>query len=149
MGGSASRERQDCADREYKETQPSDVKRRAHHRAPSVVRNLTTPELGNVFPRYLQVNGGKSNLNDFRLPSASNVEWSAIGPHWLLSTPGVTMLIRAPVMDTNSPFCKLAFDTPFPIETSFVVVDHGDEVKHAVMSPQPQIVTAVERRVGR
>jgi hypothetical protein len=38
---------------------------------------------------------------------------------------------------------------PFPIETSFVIVDHGDEVKHAVMSPQPQIVTSVERRVGR
>jgi hypothetical protein len=38
---------------------------------------------------------------------------------------------------------------PFPIETSFVIVDQGEEVKHAVMSPQPQVVTAVERRVGR
>jgi hypothetical protein len=26
---------------------------------------------------------------------------------------------------------------PFPIETSFVIVDQGEEVKHAVMSPQP------------
>jgi hypothetical protein len=35
---------------------------------------------------------------------------------------------------------------PFPIETSFVIVDQGQEVKHAVMSPQPQLATAVERR---
>ena len=35
---------------------------------------------------------------------------------------------------------------PFPIETSFVIVDRGQEVKHAVMSPQPQLATAVERR---
>ena len=35
---------------------------------------------------------------------------------------------------------------PFPIETSFVIVDQGEEVKHAVMSPQPQVATAVERR---
>jgi hypothetical protein len=35
---------------------------------------------------------------------------------------------------------------PFPIETSFVIVDNRREVKHAVMSPQPQLATAVERR---
>jgi hypothetical protein len=38
---------------------------------------------------------------------------------------------------------------PFPIETSFVIVDQGEEVQHAVMSPQPQVVTSVEHRVGR
>ena len=38
---------------------------------------------------------------------------------------------------------------PFPIETSFVIVGRGEEVDHAVMSPQPQVVTAVEHRVGR
>jgi len=38
---------------------------------------------------------------------------------------------------------------PFPIETSFVIVGRGEEVNHAVMSPQPQVVTAVEHRIGR
>jgi hypothetical protein len=38
---------------------------------------------------------------------------------------------------------------PFPIETSFVIVGKGEEVQHAVMAPQPQVVTAVERRVER
>jgi len=36
-----------------------------------------------------------------------------------------------------------------PIETSFVIVDHGDEVKDIVMSPLPNLVTAVLTRVGR
>jgi len=36
---------------------------------------------------------------------------------------------------------------PFPIETTFVIVDNGKEVKEAVMSPQPNLVTAVQRRI--
>jgi len=36
---------------------------------------------------------------------------------------------------------------PFPIETTFVIVDNGEEVKEAVMSPQPNLVTAVQRRI--
>jgi hypothetical protein len=38
---------------------------------------------------------------------------------------------------------------PFPVETAFVIVDGGEEVKDAVMAPPPNIVTAVQRRVGR
>ena len=38
---------------------------------------------------------------------------------------------------------------PFPIETAFVIVDRGEEVKDAVMAPQPNLVTAVLRRIGR
>jgi hypothetical protein len=63
------------------------------------------------------------------------------------NTPGTgTYEVNADCTGTSMIFIPGA---PFPIETSFVVVDHGDEVKHAVMSPQPQIVTSVERRVGR
>ena len=36
---------------------------------------------------------------------------------------------------------------PFPIETSFVIVDNGKEVKEAVMSPPPNLVTAVQHRI--
>jgi hypothetical protein len=36
---------------------------------------------------------------------------------------------------------------PFPIEQSFVIVDHAAEVKAAVMSPQPNLVTAVAHRM--
>ena len=36
---------------------------------------------------------------------------------------------------------------PFPVETTFVIVDNGKEVKEAVMSPQPNLVTAVQRRI--
>lgn len=36
---------------------------------------------------------------------------------------------------------------PFPIETTFVIVDNGKEVKEAVMSPPPNLVTTVQRRV--
>ena len=62
-------------------------------------------------------------------------------------TPGTgTYEVNANCTGTSMVFIPGA---PFPIETSFVIVDHGDEVKHAVMSPQPQIVTSVERRVGR
>jgi hypothetical protein len=35
---------------------------------------------------------------------------------------------------------------PFPIESSFVIVDRGAEVKSAVMSPQSNLVTAIARR---
>ena len=38
---------------------------------------------------------------------------------------------------------------PFPIETAFVIVDQGEEVKDIVMAPQPNLVTAVLTRVGR
>jgi hypothetical protein len=38
---------------------------------------------------------------------------------------------------------------PFPIIASFVIVDGGDEVKEAVMSPPPAVVSAVQRRVRR
>lgn len=38
---------------------------------------------------------------------------------------------------------------PFPVETAFVIVDRGEEVNDAVMAPQPNLVTAVLRRVGR
>jgi hypothetical protein len=36
---------------------------------------------------------------------------------------------------------------PFPVQTSFVIVDNGKEVKEAVMSPQPNLVTAVQHRI--
>jgi hypothetical protein len=36
---------------------------------------------------------------------------------------------------------------PFPVRTSFVIVDKGREVTEAVMSPQPNLVTAVLRRI--
>lgn len=35
---------------------------------------------------------------------------------------------------------------PFPIETSFVIVDRGREVNEAVMSPQPNLVTVIAHR---
>jgi hypothetical protein len=38
---------------------------------------------------------------------------------------------------------------PFPVETAFVIVDRGEEVNDAVMAPQPNLVMAVLRRVGR
>jgi hypothetical protein len=38
---------------------------------------------------------------------------------------------------------------PFPVETAFVIVDRGEEVKDVVMAPQPNIVAAVLHRVGR
>jgi hypothetical protein len=38
---------------------------------------------------------------------------------------------------------------PFPIVASFVIVDGGDEVKEAVMSPPPAVVSGVQRRVRR
>jgi hypothetical protein len=57
-----------------------------------------------------------------------------------------TYEVRADCTGTSMIFIAGA---PFPIETSFVIVGHGEELKHAVMSPQPQVVTAVERRVER
>ncbi len=38
---------------------------------------------------------------------------------------------------------------PSPVETAFVIVAHGDEVKDAVMAPAPTLVTASLWRVGR
>ena len=38
---------------------------------------------------------------------------------------------------------------PSPVETAFVIVAHGDEVKDAVMAPARNIVTASLWRVGR
>ena len=38
---------------------------------------------------------------------------------------------------------------PFPVETAFVIVAHGDEVKDAVMAPARNLVTASLSRVGR
>ena len=38
---------------------------------------------------------------------------------------------------------------PSPVETAFVIVAHGDEVKDAVMAPAPNFVTASLWRVGR
>ena len=38
---------------------------------------------------------------------------------------------------------------PSPVETAFVIVAHGDEVKDAVMTPAPNLVTASLWRVGR
>jgi hypothetical protein len=38
---------------------------------------------------------------------------------------------------------------PFPIVSRFVIVGGGEEVKEAVISPPPAVVTAVQRRVGR
>ena len=35
---------------------------------------------------------------------------------------------------------------PFPVESSFVIVDRGAQVNEAVMSPQPNLVTAIARR---
>ena len=36
---------------------------------------------------------------------------------------------------------------PFPIETSFVIVDRGEQVNHAILSPPPQVASAIERRI--
>jgi hypothetical protein len=36
---------------------------------------------------------------------------------------------------------------PFPIETAFVIVENGKEVREIVMTPQPNLATAVGRRV--
>jgi hypothetical protein len=36
---------------------------------------------------------------------------------------------------------------PFPIETAFVIVESGREVREIVMTPQPNLATAVGRRV--
>lgn len=36
---------------------------------------------------------------------------------------------------------------PFPIETAFVIIEGGKEVKEIVMTPQPNLATAVGRRV--
>ena len=38
---------------------------------------------------------------------------------------------------------------PFPIVSSFVIVDGDEEVKEAVMSPPPAVVSSVQRRVRR
>ena len=38
-------------------------------------------------------------------------------------------------------------DVPFPIVTSFVIVDGGAELKAAVMSPPGSLVTAISRKV--
>jgi len=38
---------------------------------------------------------------------------------------------------------------PFPIVSSFVIVDGGEEVKEAVMSPPPAVVSGVQRHVRR
>jgi hypothetical protein len=38
---------------------------------------------------------------------------------------------------------------PFPIVSSFVIVDGGEEVQEAVMSPPPAVVSGVQRRVRR
>lgn len=38
---------------------------------------------------------------------------------------------------------------PSPVETAFVIVAHGDEVKDAVMTPAPNLITASLWRVGR
>jgi hypothetical protein len=35
-----------------------------------------------------------------------------------------------------------------PIDTAFVIVDRGNEVKDIVMAPQPNLVTAVLRKIG-
>jgi hypothetical protein len=35
-----------------------------------------------------------------------------------------------------------------PIDTAFVIVDQGNEVKDIVMAPQPNLVSAVLRKVG-
>jgi len=36
---------------------------------------------------------------------------------------------------------------PFPVETTFVIVDRGREVDEIVMSPPPNLVTAVQHRI--
>jgi hypothetical protein len=38
---------------------------------------------------------------------------------------------------------------PFPVETAFVIVDRGEEVKDIVMAPQPNLATAVLSRIGQ
>ena len=40
-------------------------------------------------------------------------------------------------------------NAPGPVETAFVIVAGGDEVKDAVMAPAPTFVTASLWRVGR
>jgi hypothetical protein len=61
------------------------------------------------------------------------------------NSPGVgTYTVNANCSGTSTLFLPGA---P-PIETSFVIVDHGDEVKDIVMPPAPNLVTAVLTRVG-
>jgi hypothetical protein len=62
-------------------------------------------------------------------------------------TPGHgTYEVRPDCTGTSTIFITGA---PFPIETSFVIVDRGEVVNHVVMSPQSQVVSVVEHRVGR
>ena len=55
---------------------------------------------------------------------------------------------RQPGRTTVNPDCSgtsMIFfpGAPFPVETAFVIVDQGEEVKDIVMAPQPNLVTAV------
>jgi hypothetical protein len=51
--------------------------------------------------------------------------------------------------DCSGTATLFATGVPFPIVASFVIVDGGEEVKEAVMSPPPAVVSAVQRRIGR
>jgi hypothetical protein len=65
----------------------------------------------------------------------------------LFDRPGSgTYEVRADCSGTATLFLT---GVPFPIVSRFVIVDGGEEVKEAVMSPPPAVVTAVQRRVGR
>jgi hypothetical protein len=57
-----------------------------------------------------------------------------------------TYEVRADCSGTATLFLA---DVPFPIVSSFVIVDAGEEVKEAVMSPQPAVVSGVQHRVRR
>ena len=57
-----------------------------------------------------------------------------------------TYQIRADCSGTTTLFLG---GIPFPIVASLVIVNGGDEVKEAVMSPPPAVVSAVQRRVLR
>ena len=72
----------------------------------------------------------------------SNFHGAVTGAHLDIEATG-TYEVKGDCTGTTTLFLPGA---PFPIETSFVIVDQGQEVKHAVMSPQPQLATAVERR---
>jgi hypothetical protein len=54
--------------------------------------------------------------------------------------------VRATCLGTATLFLT---GVPFPIVSSFVIVDGGEEVKEAVMSPPPAVVSGVQHRVRR
>lgn len=66
-------------------------------------------------------------------------------PNW--NSPGQGTYIVNP--DCTGTAINFIEGAPFPVESSFVIVGHGEQVKHAVMSPQPQVVSSIEDLINR